>query len=86
MSDEVVRPEGSIRIEGEREGIAAGCSIYFVFDGDWANLYEDFPHDETEARKWFVQEVDYLLKREQSETREGGPVTIGQDSTEDRGE
>jgi hypothetical protein len=41
-----------------------------VFDGDWANLYEDFPHDEKEARQWFVQEVEHLLKVGNDETRE----------------
>lgn len=85
MSDQVVKPEGSIRIEGEREGIAAGATIYFVFDGDWTNLYEDIPVDEEEARKWFVQEVDGLLKRAHDEESNVTQTARTSDST-DRGE
>ena len=81
-----IKAEGSIRVEGESHGIAAGVDIYFVFDGDWSNLYEDFPESEEEARHWFVLEVDKLLKQAHNEARESQAPADGQASTEDRGE
>jgi hypothetical protein len=79
-----VRAEGSIRVEGERHGIPAGVDLYFVFDGDWSNLYEDFPESEEEARHWFVLEVDKLLKQAHNEARED-EQTAGPSDTSDRG-
>jgi hypothetical protein len=79
-----IKPEGHIRIEGEKDDVPAGVDIYFVFDGDWANLYEDFPESEKEARLWFVQEIDRLLRQAHNETREDEAPAVGQASTEDR--
>jgi len=82
---EAVKSEGSIRVEGEREGIAAGATVYFVFDGDWTNLYEDIPVDEEEARKWFVQEVEQLLRFNNFDEAREGEQGKGPFDLEDRG-
>ena len=46
VSEQIVKPEGQIRIETETHGIPAGATLYFVFDGDWCNAFEDVPVDE----------------------------------------
>lgn len=80
-----IESEGSLRIELERDGIAAGVYLHFVFDGDWCNLYDDAPIDEKEARAWFVQEVQWILEDKNGEASEGATPADGQASTEDRG-
>lgn len=79
-----IRPEGSLRIEAERNGIAAGVDLHFVFDGDWSNVYDDAPTNEKEARAWFVQEVEWILGAEKDETSDSDTPAIGQAPTDDR--
>ncbi len=84
MSDTILEPEGSIEINASRHGVPAKVTIYFVFDGDWANMYDDGPADETEARAWFVQEVQAALEARRSEARNSQQTERPSDS-ENRG-
>lgn len=84
MTDKILEPEGSFRIITEKHGIPAGVTLYFVFDGDWANVYDDLPADETEARSWFTYEVQKALEAASSETRDGDQTERPSD-TENRG-
>jgi hypothetical protein len=70
MAENVVEPEGSIQISTEKYGSRADVTIYFVFDGDWALMYDDEPEDEAEARQWFVREVQIALEDRRSEARQ----------------
>jgi len=83
--DTILEPEGSIQIEATRHGVPAKVTIYFVFDGDWSNMYDDGPENEAEARTWFVQEVQAALEARRNEARNGVQAerTSG---PEDRGE
>lgn len=86
MSDKILEPEGCIRIDAERDGVPAGVTLYFVFDGDWANAFNDEPNTEKEARQWFVQEVRAALEDKRSASSDSDAPAVGQASTEDRGE
>lgn len=85
MSDTILEPEGSIEISAERHGIPAGVTIFFVFSGDWANMYDDGVDTEAEARASFVREVQLALEARRDETRASQP-TEGSADPEDRGE
>lgn len=69
MADTILEPEGSIEINASRHDVPAKVTIYFVFDGDWANMYDDGPADEAEARAWFVQEVQAALEARRDAAR-----------------
>lgn len=85
MSDKIVEPEGSIQIATEKYGVRAGVTLHFVFEGDWAAMYDDQPESEAEARQWFVREVQIALEdRRNSEAREDEQTERPSDS-EDRG-
>lgn len=71
MADTVLEPEGSIEIQADRHGIPASVTLYFVFDGDWANMYDDGPETEAEARALFVREVQSALEDKRDEARSG---------------
>jgi hypothetical protein len=84
MADTTLEPEGSIEIAAERNGIPATVTMYFVFGGDWANMYDDGPETEEEARAWFVQEVQAALEARRVEARNGNQTERPSD-TENRG-
>lgn len=84
MSDTVLEPHGSIEIAASRNGIPASVALYFVFDGDWSNMYDDGPETEEEARAWFVSEVQAALEARRVEAREGSQAERPSD-TENRG-
>ncbi len=84
MSDKVIEPHGSLEIAASRNGIPASVALYFVFDGDWSNMYDDGPETEEEARAWFVQEVQAALEARRVEAREGNQTERPSD-TENRG-
>lgn len=71
MADGVLETEGSIEIKVSKHGIEAVATMYFVFDGDWSNMYDDQPDSEEEARAWFVEEVERVFEGKRSEAREG---------------
>lgn len=71
MTDTTVEPHGSIDIKTSKHGIEAGVTLYFVFDGDWSNMYDDQPASEEEARAWFVREVQAALEDKRNEARSG---------------
>lgn len=72
MSDTILEPEGSIKIEATWGKV----TLYFVFDGDWASAYGGESASEKEARAWFVQEVERAL---------GGPQVEASDSDQTDG-
>lgn len=82
---EAVQSEGSLRLLTQREGIEAGVTLYFVFDGDWSNVYDDVPATEAEARQWFVREVQIALERQTNEARQDDQAERPSDS-ENRGD
>jgi hypothetical protein len=84
VADVTVEPEGSIEIKTSKHGIEAGVTLYFVFDGDWANMYDDIPADEEEARSWFVHEVQLTLEDKRNATRQDDQAERSSD-TENRG-
>lgn len=84
MSDKTVEPEGSIEISAEKYGAPASVSIYFVFDGDWCNMYDDEPDNEEQARAWFIEEVQSLLEARRNAAR-NKQTAEGPSDTENRG-
>jgi hypothetical protein len=77
-TDTILEPEGSIRIEA----VGGTVTLYFVFDGDWASMYNGEPESEKEARAWFVQEVERALGGPQVEASDSGQ-TDGPSGSED---
>jgi len=84
MEDRILEPEGSIEIAAERHGIPASVTIYFVFDGDWANMYDDGTETEADARALFVREVQAALEARRDEAR-ASQSAEGSADTENRG-
>lgn len=70
MSDQIVEPQGSLRIETERHGVKAGVTLYFVFDGGWAAQYDDALESEDAAHAHFVSEVFRALEDKKDAARE----------------
>lgn len=71
MADTVLEPDGSLVIKTGKNGVTAEVTLYFVFDGDWSDMYEIGPETEAEARAWFIQEVYAALEARRSEARSG---------------
>lgn len=85
MSDQILEPEGSIRVETGTHGIKAGVTLYFVFDGDWSAQYYDEHNSEADARQEFVNEVTFALEAQKGAARASEQTERPSDS-EDRGE
>jgi hypothetical protein len=71
---DAIKPHGSLRIEVESDGIPAGVDMFFVFDGDWANVYDDVIDTEQEAYALFVEEIRQVLEGYREESRGGAPA------------
>lgn len=84
MTDQIVEPEGAIEIQADKHGVPASVTLYFVFDGDWANMYEDVTETEAEARALFVREVQSALEAQRDAAR-GGDQTERPSGDENRG-
>jgi hypothetical protein len=80
-----LKPEGLIEFEGEHNGIPASAGIYFVFDGDWSNMYDDEPATEEEARARFVNEVREAMEEYKERAARQDEQTERSSDSENRG-